>query len=44
MQNKLNSHLNKLKSTIKNETEVISRLSPNMIGNSDDETNKLNFY
>ena len=34
-----NSQLNKLKSAIKNETDVILRLSSNMIGNSDDETN-----
>ena len=34
-----NSQLNKLKSAIKNESEVILRLSSNMIGNSDDETN-----
>ena len=34
-----NSQLNKLKSTIKNETEVVLRLSSNMVGNSDDETN-----
>ena len=34
-----NSHLNKLKSAIKNETDVILRLSSNMIDNSDDETN-----
>ena len=34
-----NSHLNKLKSAIKNETDMILRLSSNMIGNSDDETN-----
>ena len=33
------SELNKLKSAIKNETHVILRLSSNMIGNSDDETN-----
>ena len=33
------SQLNKLKSAIKNETGVILRLSSNMIGNSDDETN-----
>ena len=33
------SQLNKLKSAIKNETDVIVRFSPNMIGNSDDETN-----
>ena len=32
-----NSQLNKLKSAIKNETEVVLRLSSNMIG--DDETN-----
>ena len=34
-----NSQLNKLKSEIKNETDGILRLSSNMIGNSDDETN-----
>ena len=34
-----NSRLNKLKSAIKNETDVVLRLSSNMIGNSDDETN-----
>ena len=34
-----NSHLNKLKSATKNETKVVLRLSSNMIGNSDDETN-----
>ena len=34
-----NSQLNKLKSTIKNGTDVILRLSSNAIGNSDDETN-----
>ena len=34
-----NSQLNKLKSVIKNETDVILRLSSNIIGNSDDETN-----
>ena len=34
-----NSQLNKLKLAIKNETEVISKLSSNMIGNSNDETN-----
>ena len=33
-----NWQLNKLKSTIKNETDVILRLSSNIIGNSDDET------
>ena len=40
----LNSQLNKLKSAIKNETEVVLRLASNMIGDStelhsDDETN-----
>ena len=34
-----NSNINKLKSAIKNETEVALRLSPNMIGNSNVETN-----
>ena len=34
-----NSQLNKLKFAIKNETEVVLRLSLNMIGNSNDETN-----
>ena len=34
-----NSQLNKLKSTIKNETELVLRLSSNIIGNFDDETN-----
>ena len=34
-----NSQLNKLKSSIKNETEVVIRLSPNMIDNSNDEIN-----
>ena len=34
-----NSQLNTLKFAIKNETDVILRLSSNMIGNSDDETN-----
>ena len=34
-----NSELNKLKSAIKNKTEVVLRLSSNMIANSDDETN-----
>ena len=36
-----NSQLNKLKSAIKNETEVLLRLSPNMIGDSNDKTNFL---
>ena len=34
-----NSNLNKLKSAIKNETDVILRFSSNMISNSDDEAN-----
>ena len=34
-----NSQLNKLKSAIKTGTDVILRLSSNMIGNSEDETN-----
>ena len=34
-----NSELNKLKSAIKNETEVVLRLTANMIGDSNDETN-----
>ena len=34
-----NSQLNKLISAVKNGTDVILRLSSNMIGNSDDETN-----
>ena len=34
-----NSQLNKLKLATKNETEVIIRISPNMIGDSNDETN-----
>ena len=34
-----NSQFNKLKSAIKNETDVVLRLSSNTIGNSDDETN-----
>ena len=33
------SQLKKIKSAIKNETDVVLRLSSNMIGNSDDETN-----
>ena len=38
--NSLNvSQLNKLKSAIKNKTEVVLRLSSNIIGNSNDETN-----
>ena len=34
-----NLQLNKLKSAIKNETDLVLRLSSNMIGNSDNETN-----
>ena len=34
-----NSQLNKLKSAIKNENDVVIRLSPNMIGDSNDQTN-----
>ena len=34
-----NSQLNKLKSAIKNGTDVILRLSSNMIGNSESEAN-----
>ena len=34
-----NSQLNKLKSAIKNENDVVIRLSPSMIGDSNDETN-----
>ena len=34
-----NSQHNKLKSAIKNETEVILGMSSNMIDNSDDQTN-----
>ena len=34
-----NSQPNKLKSAIKNETDVVLRLSSNIIGNSDDATN-----
>ena len=34
-----NSQLNKLKSAIKNENDVVIRLSPNMKGDSNDKTN-----
>ena len=34
-----NSQLNKLKSAIKNGTDVVLRLSLNMVGNSNDEIN-----
>ena len=33
------SQLNKLKSSIKNETDVVLRISSNMVGNSNDNTN-----
>ena len=40
-----NSQLNKLKSAIKNEKEVVLGLSSNMAGNSDDDTNfAINYY
>ena len=35
----LNSQLNKLKSSIKNETDVVLRISSNMVTNSNDNTN-----
>ena len=34
-----NSQLNKLKSAIKNESELVLRLSPNVIGESNDKSN-----
>ena len=34
-----NSQLNKLKSSIKNETDVVLRISSNMVGNSNDNIN-----
>ena len=34
-----NSQLKKLKSSIKNETDVVLRISSNMVGNSNDNTN-----
>ena len=37
-----NSQLNKLKSSIKNETDVSLRVSSNMVGNSNDNTNFRN--
>ena len=40
-----NSQLNKLKSAIKNEAEVVLRPSSNMVGNSNDEANfPINYY
>ena len=35
----LNSQLNKLKSSIKNETDVVLRISSKMVSNSNDNTN-----
>ena len=34
-----NSQLNKLKSSIKNETDVVLKISSNMVGDSNDNTN-----
>ena len=34
-----NSQLNKLKSSVKSETGVVLRISANMVGNSNDNTN-----
>ena len=34
-----NSQLNKLKSSTKNENDVVLRISSNMVGNSNDNTN-----
>ena len=34
-----NSQLNKLKSSIKNETGIVLRISSNMVSNSDENTN-----
>ena len=34
-----NSQLNKLKSSIKNETDLVLRISSNMVGNTNDNTN-----
>ena len=39
-----NLQLNKLKSAIKNGTDVVLRLSSNMVGNSDDETDFPNKF
>ena len=36
-----NSQLNKLKSSIKNETDVVLRISSKMVGDSNDNTNFL---
>ena len=40
----LNSQLNKLKSSIKNETDVVLRISSSMVGNSNYNTNFLMNY
>ena len=34
-----NSQLNKLKWSIKNETDIVLKISSNMVGNSNDNTN-----
>ena len=34
-----NSQLNKLKSSIRNETDLVLRISSNMVGTSNDNTN-----
>ena len=39
-----NSQLNKLKSAAKNQTELVLRLSPNLIGDSNDESNFAHYY
>ena len=40
-----NSQLNKLKSAMENKNEVVIRLSPNVIGGSNDQTNfHMNYY
>ena len=38
-----NSQLNKLKSSIKNETDVVLRISSNMVSNLNDNTFLMNF-
>ena len=39
-----NSQLNKLKSSIKNETDVVLRISSNMVSNLNDNTNFPNKF
>ena len=39
-----NSQLNKLKPALKNETEIVLRLLPNMMGDFNDEANFLINY